>query len=97
MTAQKEVIEHILELKEHLAKLEEKLDRHIHTVHRAFPRNDLQEPDFDGHRIYHATKKSEEHTISSYKQGIVGRVLQGVTGFILMLLGMGTVAWFKGL
>lgn len=97
MTTQKEVLEHILEIKEQLADLEDKLDRHIHVVHRAFPRNDLQEPDFDGHRHYHTKKVNEEKVVSGYKQGITEKILQGVVGFILMLLGMGAVAWFKGL
>lgn len=94
---QKEVVEHIIELKEHVAKIEDKLDRHIHIVHRAFPRNDLQEPDFDGHRVYHAKKIGEAKVVTEYKQGITGRILQGVTGFLLMLLGMGAVAWLKGI
>jgi hypothetical protein len=97
MTTQKEVLDHILEIKEQLAELEGKLDRHIHVVHRAFPRNDLQEPDFDGHRHYHTKKVSEEKIVSGYKQGITEKILQGVIGFILMLLGMGAVAWLKGL
>ena len=94
---QKEVVEHIIELKEHVAKIEDKLDRHIHTVHRAFPRNDLQEPDFDGHRVYHTKKIGEAKVVTEYKQDITGRILQGVTGFLLMLLGMGAVAWLKGI
>lgn len=97
MTTQKEVLDHILEIKEQLAELEDKLDRHIHVVHRAFPRNDLQEPDFDGHRHYHTKKVNEEKVVSGYKQGITEKILQGVVGFILMLLGMGAVAWLKGL
>lgn len=97
MTTQKEVLDHILEIKEQLADLEDKLDRHIHVVHRAFPRNDLQEPDFDGHRHYHTKKVNEEKVVSGYKQGITEKILQGVIGFILMLLGMGAVAWLKGL
>lgn len=97
MTTQKEVLDHILEIKEQLAELEDKLDRHIYVVHRAFPRNDLQEPDFDGHRHYHTKKVNEEKIVSGYKQGITEKILQGVVGFILMLLGMGAVAWLKGL
>lgn len=94
---QKEVVEQIIEIKEQVAKIEDKLDRHIHTVHRAFPRNDLQEPDFDGHRVYHAKKIGEAKVVTEYKQGLTGRILQGVTGFLLMLLGMGAVAWLKDL
>ena len=92
-----EVMQHLTEMKEQLRKLDEKLDNHIHSVHRAFPRNDLQEPDFDGHRVYHTTKKEESKTISSYKHSITNRILQGVTGFVLLLLGIGATSWFKSL
>ena len=43
-----QVLDILIEIKERIHKIEDKLDRHIHAVHRAFPRNDLQEPDFDG-------------------------------------------------
>ena len=94
---QEEILNELLELKSQIQKIENKLEQHIHTVHRAFPRNDLQEPDFDGHRHYHTKKVNEEKVVSGYKQGITEKILQGVVGFILMLLGMGAVAWLKGL
>lgn len=89
--------EDLKELKHRVDKLEERIERHIHSVHRAFPRNDLQEPDFDGHRIFHTEKKDEAKHITEYKHTITNRILQGVAGFILMLLSVGAVAWFKSL
>ena len=85
------------ELRNRLDKLEERIERHIHSVHRAFPRNDLQEPDFDGHRIFHTEKKDEAKHITEYKHTITNRILQGAVGFVLMLLSIGATAWFKGL
>lgn len=89
--------EDIQELRNRISKLEDRIERHIHSVHRAFPRNDLQEPDFDGHRIFHSEKKDEAKHVTEYKHTITNRLLQGIVGFLLMLVGMGAVAWIKGL
>lgn len=86
----------LIEIKERMHKIEDKLDSHIHAVHSAFPRNDLQEPDFDGHRNFHTEKKEESKAMTKYKQGITGKVLQGGVGFILMLIGTGFIAWIRG-
>lgn len=75
--------------------LDQKLDKHVAVVHRAFPRNDLEEPDFDGHRTYHVEKKNEKRRIEDYKQSITMKILQGVAGFVLMLIGLGLASWIK--
>ena len=69
--------------------LDQKLDKHVAVVHRAFPRNDLEEPDFDGHRVYHIDRITEKRRIDDYKQSITVKILQGVAGFALMLIGLG--------
>ena len=94
---QEEILNELLELKSQVQKIENKLEQHIHTVHRAFPRNDLQEPDFDGHRVYHSNKKVESVKITEFKHGVTARILQGIVGFLLMLVSIGGLSWIKGL
>ena len=82
-------------LDSNLLTLDQKLDKHISVVHRAFPRNDLEEPDFDGHRVYHIDRRTEKRRIDDYKQSITVKILQGVAGFVLMLVGLGIASWVK--
>lgn len=97
MTISREIMDKLDEIKDSIALVDEKLEQHIHSVHRAFPRNDLQEPDFDGHRLYHVEKIKERRRVDDYKQSITSKILQGVVGFVLMLLGLGAMSWLKGL
>ena len=99
-----EVLERLNDLKDHLTKVEIRicsveanLEKHIHSIHRAFPRNDLDEPDFDGHRTYHIERKEDKMKVEVYKQSITNKILQGAAGFILMLVGLGAVSWLKGM
>jgi hypothetical protein len=104
MTISKEIIDKIDEIKEsvkvveeHIKTVDSKLDKHTSSVHRAFPRNDLGEPEFDGHRHYHVDRIQDRRKVEQYKQSVTMKILQGAAGFILMLLGLGAMSWWKGL
>lgn len=97
MTLTKELADKLEEMQHTIKAIDHKLDRHIGSVHRAFPRNDLEEPDFDGHRAYHVGKIAERRRVDDYKQSITSRILQGAVGFILMILGLGAASWWRGL
>ena len=86
---------HVKTLDNSVLLLDQKLDKHITVVHRAFPRNDLEEPDFDGHRVYHIERITEKRRVEDYKQSITMKILQGVAGFVLMLIGLGLASWIK--
>lgn len=102
MTIDKEINEKLEEIKDRVETLEssvllldQKLDKHVAVVHRAFPRNDLEEPDFDGHRVYHIDRITEKRRVEDYKQSVTVKILQGVAGFVLMLIGLGLASWVK--
>lgn len=86
---------HVEALDSRALLLDQKLDKHVAVVHRAFPRNDLEEPDFDGHRVYHIDRITEKRRVDDYKQSITVKILQGVAGFALMLIGLGLASWIK--
>lgn len=102
MTINKEINDKLEEIKDRVETLEssvllldQKLDKHVAVVHRAFPRNDLEEPDFDGHRVYHIDRITEKRRVEDYKQSVTVKILQGVAGFVLMLIGLGLASWIK--
>ena len=57
----------------------------IKSVNRAFPSNDLNEPDFDGHRIAHRKMIDREKRIENDKEGAIKHVRNAT------LIGGGTI------
>ena len=57
----------------------------IKSVNRAFPANDLNEPDFDGHRTAHRKMMEREKRIEDDKEGAIKHVRNAT------LIGGGTI------
>ena len=57
----------------------------IKSVNRAFPANDLNEPDFDGHRNAHRKMTEREKRIEDDKEGAIKHVRNAT------LIGGGTI------
>ena len=57
----------------------------IKSVNRAFPANDLNEPDFDGHRTAHRKMMDREKRIEDDKEGAIKHVRNAT------LIGGGTI------
>ena len=57
----------------------------IKSVNRAFPANDLNEPDFDGHRNAHRKMMEREKRIEDDKEGAIKHVRNAT------LIGGGTI------
>ena len=57
----------------------------IKSVNRAFPANDLNEPDFDGHRNAHRKMMDREKRIEDDKEGAIKHVRNAT------LIGGGTI------
>lgn len=55
------------------------------SVNKAFPTNDLNEPDFDGHRIAHRKMIDRERKIEGDKEGTIKHVRNAT------LIGGGTI------
>lgn len=57
----------------------------IKSVNRAFPANDLNEPDFDGHRTAHRKMIEREKRVEEDKEGAIKHVRNAT------LIGGGTI------
>ena len=57
----------------------------IKSVNRAFPANDLNEPDFDGHRNAHRKMMEREKRVEDDKEGAIKHVRNAT------LIGGGTI------
>ena len=82
---------YIRHLNDRLAVLEH---RHGY-IQNAFPRNDLDKPDYDGHRKAHLDLMKQDEVVDSYKQEATKKIVSMLTGAILTLLGMGLLEYLK--
>lgn len=83
----------------HLARLahnridELKVEHNLLT--RAFLKDDLDTPDYDGHRKSHKKFQEAESLVQDYKVSMTKDALRIVVGFIIGLLVIGITTYFK--
>ena len=63
------------------------IERDIEQIKVAFPKNELGNADFDGHRGYHARKIAEGQVMGEYKQEVTKKIVLGVIGLVFTALG----------
>lgn len=83
-----DILSHVMAIKAEQERLRNDFDR-------AFPRNDLDQPDIDGHRNDHLKSRADARTMDSYKVEATKRLLSGGVGFGLMLLGLGFLSYLR--
>lgn len=67
------------------------------VVYTAFPRNDLGEPDFSGHRTDHVTRINTAKNVEGYKVKMTERALVGVVAVLFTLFATGAGEHLKRL
>ena len=61
----------------------------------AFVKNDLNVPDYDGHRKAHLDSIEQEKVVAGYKRTMTQRLLEWGLAGIGVLLGVGALDWIK--
>lgn len=65
------------------------LERGFAQMQTAFTRNDLGEPDYDGHRVSIIKQKEADKIVEGYKLTATTKVIGVVVGFLVLLLSSG--------
>ena len=63
------------------------IERDIEQFKAAFPKNELGNADFYGHRGYHARKIAEGRAMGEYKQEVTKKIVLGAIGLVFTVLG----------
>lgn len=71
------------------------LEHQYGWVRNAFPQNDLQKPDYDGHRKDHLQIKEDNKVVAGYKGHVTKTVLSAITGGLITLLVSGFISSLK--
>jgi hypothetical protein len=70
-----------------------KIDHEL--VKRAFIKDDLGTPDYDGHRKSHKTINDTQALVQDYKVSMTKDVIKIVVGFLIGALAIGVASYFK--
>lgn len=83
----------------HLAKLAHTRINDLRVDHdllkRAFLKDDLDTPDYDGHRKSHKKFQEAENIVQDYKVSMTKDIIKLVVGFIFGILVIGATNYFK--
>lgn len=72
-----------------------RLEAEMSRVISAFPKNDLDLPDYDGHRKSHNALRKSEEVFESYKVKTTEKVISLIVVFLLGLVGSGLLQQVK--
>ncbi len=85
----------ILELLKDILIRLENMERMHSDISSAFPKNDLDYPDFDGHRRDHVHRMKVAEVMDRYKEDATKSVLSLVAVFLAGLMASGALTWLQ--
>lgn len=65
------------------------------AMSKAFPKNDLGDPDFDGHRREHLGRREYDKVLNEYKVDVTKKVIWAALGLLGVLLTSGFTEHLK--
>ena len=74
----------------------EAAEHSISRIREGFVKNDLGNPDYDGHRVAHATSIEKAKVVQGYQRDMTKRVLEWLLVAVGVLIGQGALEWVKG-
>lgn len=72
-----------------------RLEHRYGNVSSAFVKNDIDKPDFDGHRRAHADMIKQAEAMEGLKQEGAKSIMKAVIGFLAGVFSLGIVEWFR--
>lgn len=81
-----------------IEKLNSRVDTLEHSCSRmreGFPKNDLGNPDYDGHRVAHVNSIERSKVVSGYQRDMTKKVLEWILVAVGVLIGQGALEWVK--
>lgn len=92
---QQQTLNDILRVQQDILEKLSKLERRFDSVDEAFVLNDLNKPDYHGHRSAHNEMMRSAKMLDGYKQDATKKVLGVLVAFILGLIATGFVEAVK--
>lgn len=71
------------------------LEHSCSRIREAFVKNDLGSPDYDGHRVAHATAIEKAKVVQGYQRDTTKKALEWLLVGVAVLLGQGVMDWIR--
>lgn len=71
------------------------LEHSCSRMREAFVKNDLGNPDYDGHRVAHATAIEKAKVVQGYQRDTTKKALEWLLVGVAVLLGQGVMDWIR--
>lgn len=71
------------------------LEHSCNRMREAFVSNDLNLPDYDGHRAAHKTMIEQSQVVDEYKKDATKKIIDWIIGAAMALIGLGFIEWIK--
>jgi len=64
-------------------------------MREGFVKNDLGNPDYDGHRVSHASSIEKAKVVQGYQRDMTKRAMEWLLVAVGVLIGQGAIEWVK--
>ena len=71
------------------------LEHSCSRMREGFPKNDLGNPDYDGHRVAHVNAIEKAKVVQGYQRDMTKRVLEWIMVGVAVLIGQGALEWLR--
>lgn len=73
----------------------QELKHRMARMREGFVKNDLGNPDYDGHRVSHASSIEKAKVVQGYQRDMTKRAMEWLLVAVGVLIGQGAIEWVK--
>lgn len=73
----------------------QELKHSVARMREGFVKNDLGNPDYDGHRVSHASSIEKAKVVQGYQRDMTKRALEWLLVAVGVLIGQGAIEWIR--
>jgi len=73
----------------------QELKHSMARMREGFVKNDLGNPDYDGHRVSHASSIEKAKVVQGYQRDMTKRAMEWLLVAVGVLIGQGAIEWVK--
>ena len=89
------LFEMLLKMHKDIMEIREDLNSNLKSIHKAFLKDEDNNPDFFGHRMDHKTRQMQAEKMSGYKEGVAKKVLEYFVVSVITLIAVSVFEYVR--